>query len=359
MHNKLKDIFSDNTIELDIIIQFENNEACNKFDEALKIVWGEGKAVEVKGVTAIETFVRDGNAAYPLNEHKDIITNFIVAPSHDAISFNPKTKYGDRTISFRRYHTTKETIVETNENDVVYIKMRFPESPSTITFTFRVQPQFAKTTLDIIGSLDAAIALVDTFVDVDNAKESPGEYVFIDNAKDYLRAHELFYSRLHLLEQELKMTFEPKKISEPENDRKEIEELFLLLVEKKAIRLNGKLTANESTGITMQAGYPQPEIGNELSIMYLHENKFMVCGQEISVHTVSILFNAIVKQIEENDDGSKRILYDDTDSRPMYISYMGFKTIDEAEQERKIIMEHKELYVNALTLNEHMKDVMM
>lgn len=35
----------------------------------------------------------------------------------------------------------------------------------------------------------------------------------------------------------------------------------------------------------------------------------------------------------------------------MYISYTGFKTIDEAKQEMKTIMEHKEKYIEAMTLN--------
>jgi hypothetical protein len=37
----------------------------------------------------------------------------------------------------------------------------------------------------------------------------------------------------------------------------------------------------------------------------------------------------------------------------MYISYTGFKTIDEAKQEMKNIMEHKDIYIDALSFNEH------
>jgi len=39
----------------------------------------------------------------------------------------------------------------------------------------------------------------------------------------------------------------------------------------------------------------------------------------------------------------------------MYISYTGFKTSDEAEQEVKSIMAHKEKYTKALTFNDLMK----
>lgn len=49
-----------------------------------------------------------------------------------------------------------------------------------------------------------------------------------------------------------------------------------------------------------------------------------------------------------------KILYDDTDSEPMYISYTAFKSEDEREQELKIMMEHREKYINAPTVAKYM-----
>jgi len=104
----------------------------------------------------------------------------------------------------------------------------------------------------------------------------------------------------------------------------------------------------------MKAGYNLPEAGSKLDITFISKIEYTMYGQKISVHTANLLSNAIVKQFEENEDGSKKILYDDTDSQPMYISYMGFKTIDEAKKEMSTIMEHKERYTDALTFNEYM-----
>jgi len=118
---------------------------------------------------------------------------------------------------------------------------------------------------------------------------------------------------------------------------------------------NLRLTSTESTGLTMHAGYPRLEEGERLDITFLSEIEYMVYGQKISVHTANLISNAIIKQIEKSEDGSVKILYDDTDSQPIYISYSGFKTVGEAEQELKIIVEHKDKYTCALTLNEQIE----
>lgn len=58
-----------------------------------------------------------------------------------------------------------------------------------------------------------------------------------------------------------------------------------------------------------------------------------------------------VKDIQKSDDGTVQILYGDTDSKPMYISFSAFETVEEAKHEENTILQHDEIYVNALTSN--------
>jgi len=264
------------------------------------------------------------------------------------------TKHGEKTVLFKCYHTTNETVLETGENEIVYFKIVFIKGTPNITFTYRTQPQLAKTIKDIVESYNTTIALLNNLFKDDDKQELSDEYTFIHDTRESFIELESFFSRLYLIEQELGLSFSPAKIGDTENDEEELEELYLLLIEKKVIRLNAKLTATESTGITMKAGYNLPEAGSKLDITFISKIEYTMYGQKISVHTANLLSNAIVKQFEENEDGSKKILYDDTDSQPMYISYMGFKTIDEAKKEMSTIMEHKERYTDALTFNEYM-----
>ena len=77
----------------------------------------------------------------------------------------------------------------------------------------------------------------------------------------------------------------------------------------------------------------------------------LVQNVTVTLHTANLLVNALVKDIQECDDGTVKILYGDTDSKPMYISFSAFKTKEEAEQEGDNILQHDEVYINALTSN--------
>ena len=66
-----------------------------------------------------------------------------------------------------------------------------------------------------------------------------------------------------------------------------------------------------------------------------------------------LLSNALVKEIQKNDDGTMKVFYDGIDSNPMYVSFSAFETSEEVGQEIDAIMQHKKIYVNALTSNEY------
>ena len=81
------------------------------------------------------------------------------------------------------------------------------------------------------------------------------------------------------------------------------------------------------------------------------EDDIPILKQAITLHTANLLINALVKDIQKSDDGTVQILYGDTDSKPMYISFSAFETVEEAKHEENTILQHDEIYVNALTSN--------
>lgn len=352
MSNKLKDIFSNKMFDLGGNLYFQDSESHKKFLEALQIVENEGRAVEVKGVSSLTTKVRDGEMEYPFLEQKEI-TQLIIAPSTEDVPFTLNTEYGKNTVLFKRYQTKNEIILETDANEVVYFKITFIKNTSNITFTYRTQPHLAKTIKDIVENYNTAIALLDKLFIYKDSQYLSDEYALIYNTRESFLGSESFFKRLHLVEQELELSFQPALINDTENDVREIEELYLLLVEKKVIRLNAKLNATESTEVTMKSGAHKLEVGSKIDLTFLGEAEYTIYGQKINVLTANLLSNAIIKAVKEGEGGTIKVLYGDTDNRPMYISYTGFKTADEAKQEMKTIMEYKEKYVEALTLNEH------
>ena len=92
-------------------------------------------------------------------------------------------------------------------------------------------------------------------------------------------------------------------------------------------------------------------IGGKIALTFLSTIEFNFLKQTVTLHTANLLVNALVKDIQECDDGTVKILYGDTDRKPMYISFSAFKTKEEAEQEGDNILQHDEVYINALTSN--------
>ena len=95
-------------------------------------------------------------------------------------------------------------------------------------------------------------------------------------------------------------------------------------------------------------------IGSKIALTFLSTIEFNFLNQTVTLQTANFLINAFVKDIQE-DDGTVKVLYGDTDSKPMYIAFSAFETEAEAEAEANNILQHDELYINALTANAYIK----
>ena len=115
--------------------------------------------------------------------------------------------------------------------------------------------------------------------------------------------------------------------------------------------MNAKLTSTDSMSVDMKYTETPLTIGSKIVLTFLSDIKFNFLKQTITLHTANLLINALVKDIQKSDDGTVQILYGDTDSKPMYISFSAFETVEEARHEENTILQHDEIYVNALTSN--------
>lgn len=349
MGNKLKEIFSDAPIDMGGNIRFENEDAYKKFLEALDIVWEEGKAVELEGVSSISTKIKSGKYEYPFLEH-DKLKQVVIAPSPEMIDISVSTELGEKKLCLCRYHTANKIVLETDKKAIIYMKMSVQKGTSQNTFSYRVQTELAKTIDEIVESYVVAVAFINSLF-VDDANGTAEELELIRNTKNYFSKALDYFKRVQRIEKELEVQFNPSVQNEDESDGQELEELYGLLFENMAFRYNAKLTSKD--GIEIAEKLKGIEVGNKLELTFGNKAEFQLYGQTIMLYTASILINAVVKSVEETPDGNVKILYDDTDSEPMYISYTAFKLEDEREQEIKTIMEHREKYINAPTVAEY------
>ena len=185
----------------------------------------------------------------------------------------------------------------------------------------------------------------------DNTPVENGK-VSLSDVKRYFHCYVSFLRRLNAIESKLSISIPPILLNDlPREEQQDIDELYLLLCEKKVVRLNAKLTSTDSMSVDMKYTETPLSIGSKIVLTFLSDIKFNFLKQAITLHTANLLINALVKDIQKSDDGTVQILYGDTDSKPMYISFSAFETVEEAEHEENTILQHDEIYVNALTSN--------
>lgn len=351
MANKLKDIFSNKMTNFEGTIRFENPEAFKKYLEALKIVEEEGRVVEVEGVSSISTKVQNGSCKYPFSEINKL-SKVYISPSIEEVPITLQTEMGEKIFQLKRYHTTKETILETDKNAVVYLKLCFNKKSKQNKFSYRVQPELAKTIEEIIESYTTIVAFLN-YLFKNDAHTPKEEYGIIEKTKRYFNGAVAYYKRVRKIEETFKVQFNPAEQNEKGNDEQELEELYLLICENKALRLNAKLNGPGNVEFATTEFAAPLEIGKKMEFTFSSTAEYEIYGEKISIYTTCLLSNALIQEVKEEPDGKTKIWYGDIDSEPMFISFMGFITTDEKDQEIKNIMKHKKKYIEAITVEEY------
>ena len=352
MANRLKDIFSKEMINIKQDIKFENVEAYKKFLEALKIVEEEGKVVGVEGISSISTKAECGNNEYPISTDKKI-RNVCIGPSTERIPITLQTEIGERVLQLRRYQTTNTIILETEEKAIVYLKVSVNKQTGHSTFSYRVQPELAKTIEEIIENYSIVAAFLD-YLFKKNMQASHEEYEATEKVKKYFANATAYFKRARKIEETFEKHFNPAMRNERGNDELELEELYLLLYKNMAFRYNVKINGPSNAEVATEILDLQLMVGNKVEMTFPGEAEFDIYGEKISIYTANLLANAVVQEIKRDEDGKAQIWYSDKDSEPVFISYTGFKTIEEREQELKSLMDHKKKYLEAITVNEYL-----
>lgn len=220
----------------------------------------------------------------------------------------------------------------------------------TMTFSFRFQPEKANTIADVIESINVALGTINYCFAPDDSDN------LLSGADDLQRMIQLFhgalsiFEKLNQLEDELHILFKPAEVGDINEIYQDVNELFFLLVKKHAIRKNAQLTKEAHTEITLASDISELKVGSSIALTFINKMAYFICNQHILVYTANLLSNAVVKSISTDDHGKTVVLYEEVDSKPMFISYTGFKTEEEALAEGESIMKNRDMYVKAPSL---------
>ena len=355
MANKLKDIFSDDMFNIDGKMRFESKDAYRKFLTAMEMVQNEGRVVPVEGVTSITTEIRNHNGKYPLDESTNI-TDLVIGPAVEPVDLDVFVDGELKKIQLRRFQITDAVVLETDPNAVVYFKFNFPDNGyHKHTVQYKIQFAHAKTIDDVIKDFLYALALLDRIYENERLCPEDEDNQILIGLKQRLRFSIDTYKRIKKVEQVLDLYFDPKYLNDfSEENQQDVEELYILLCQKAAIRLNAKLTTTDNTNVTIPPEKMDLAIGKAVKLAFIGTIEYKLFNHLITLHSSNLVSDAIIREIREHE-GKTQVLYGDLDSKPMYISYRAFLTEEEARQEKDALFEHEDMYVNAKTIRQHIE----
>lgn len=349
MPNKIKNIFSDDMFNINGTLRFSDDEAYKNFFAAMEIAYAEGRVVPVEGVTSIATTVDHLGAKFPLEKHTNI-TQFFVGPAVEPVPITLDVGGEERTITLWRSQIKDKIILRSEPESIITFNFTFPLGENRHTVNYKVQFEKAKNIEEIADSISLATALLAHLYNREDSTPAEDGKVSLADVKKYFRCYESFFKRLSAIESKLALSISPSLLNNlPREEQQDIDALYLLLCEKKVVRLNAKLTSTNSTSVSINHTDTSLSIGGKIALTFLSTIEFHFLKQTVTLHTANLLINAIVKDFQECDDGTVKILYGDTDSKPMYIAFSAFETKEEAQREADNILQHDEIYVNALT----------
>lgn len=350
MPNKIKDIFSDDMIDINGTLSFCNKEAYNNFLSALDSVYTEGQTIPIDGVTSISTSVVCQGAKFPLQEHTSI-EKVVIAPTEEPIIITLDVNGKKKELTLLRSLLKDKVIIHSKPDSIVTFNFIFQLSENKHTVNYKVQFEKAKSVGEVADSFSVAAALLTYFYRCEDNTLAEADKGFLSEIKKYFRCNEAFFRRLSAIESRLSLAISPSLLNDLSSEEQhDIDELYLLLCEKRVVRLDAKLSSTEST-IIMKHAETQLSLGSKISLTFLGNIEFNFLKQKVTLYTANLLINALVKDIQKSEDGGVKILYGDMDSKPMYVSFSTFETSEEAKQELDTIMQHEEIYHNALTSN--------
>ncbi len=356
MANRIKDIFSDDRFSINGKIRFKEEAAYQSFLSALEMVRAEETMVPVDGVVSISTNIEQSGMVFPLPDHENI-TQFVVATHTEPITIPVTFNQEERKITFYLTRLKDKIIVRSKKDSAINLSLEYMVKERTLKFSYKVHLEKATSIGEIAYDFELTFAFISTLFSKIKYEPKGENGISLSQVLWYFQVYGQFFRRLQAVENELEMSINPEKLNNlTREDQCDIDELYLLLCKKQILRRKMKLHSTDSTSIPMVDKQPVMKVGSKISLSYPSEIIFSFLGEEKKLFGANQIINAVVTDIQQQSDGSSKILYGDTDDEPMYISYSAFKTSLEAQEELKTMFEHENDYITAKTYSDYAKE---
>lgn len=356
MANRIRDIFSDDRFSINGKIRFQDEAAYTNFVSALEMVRAEEVMIPVDGVVSISTNIEQSGMVFPLPDHKNI-AQFVVATHKEPITIPVTFNLEERKITLYRTKLEDKIIVRSQKDSVIDLLLECMMKEEKLKFTYKVHLEKAMSVGEIAYDFESAFAFISTLFPKTDYEPKGENEISLSQVLWYFQVYGQFFRRLQAVENELEMSINPEKLNNlTREDQHDIDEVYLLLCKKQILRRKIKLHSMDSISIPMIDRQPVMKVGSKILLSYSSEIIFSFLGEEKKLFGANQITNAVVTDIQQESDGSSKILYGDTDDEPMHIAYSAFKTAQEAQEELKTMLEHENDYIAAKTYSDYAKE---
>ena len=349
MNNPLREIFNNEDPEYKGKLFFETEAARNEFAQTIGAINNSEEAIEIEGIKKIEHYLESGKSKFQLDTHNEIIKLFVY-PHCEDVPYEVDTGYGKYIFNLKRFKKEKEIVLKNDEKDVVHIRVtidNISEGKDKMNFhlNYKLNPKNAENIEDIIKSYNAFQELLKAVTKSD----------FRDNNLSTLRKFESQWKRVYEIEKKIGINFNPANINDSVEDRNNIEEIYILLINQLPVRINLK---DMTSKFTPDSSFKKEDykIGSEMGLSFTDEARYTVFGETISFVRQNYIFNSVIETMDYNTDINEyTVKYVGTESNPLYSVCVGYLSYDDIPEIIDFNQEY-ERYSDAKTINEIISD---
>jgi|GEM_PF-5681393 len=337
MKNRLKETFSQDALKTSIKLQFIDQSRYDAFIAQLETVHETGEVERIEGVAHVSADILVGSERYSIHE-PSAVTSLAVGPSHEYAPIAVETDEGPYTWPFIRTQLKDKVLLQNKETSIMHIFLTIDTISEKIELKMTPNVHEAKEIAEIARIYIATVAFMRIFDSSNN--------VHLSEIMHDMEACSLFWRRVVEIEKHLNIKFLPSEITINTEERRELDELYLSLVERMPIQSNRKITSFFLPDSETQSNEAL-EIGKQFAVTFLSQDEFAFGGVVFSIFTVNVVCNMLVdaKSRLPDKDGTQ-IELREVDSTPGFITYKAFKSQEEQLEEQKRLTSNFNEYIN-------------
>ena len=350
MANKLKDIFNKDENYIKGTIQFKDTSASEEFRKALDVVHKEGRPVKIGGIQAVSMGLKSGTGTFPL-ENYEPVTDLIVGPSLSEVTLKLVVEGEEIDFPVDRYRIENGVGIQTKASFPFSTIIKFDETTQTAKVSIKTKLEKVPNVEEALHSIILEKEFLKKFFG-SNLEKGTGLWETFNHLDGLYK----IFEKLKYVEEKFGKEFELASINlDNTQSIKDLIEICLLIRDNKVLRSNAKINDITSKELRL-ASDDEVIVGRDILMTFIWELEFSLWNEKIILYSINLLNNAIVKSIDDLEDGEIRVVYGEKESHPMYITYKGFIKEEDAKQELNRIVENKDEYTEAKTVEEYVSE---